>query len=128
MTRPLQRWLQAKPAPTGHGLSYRYLARQIETDLPVTDGGRTVLISSTVPLELSNEACLMFAHFLATELGRRVLLIDGTFGDQGVGSALGHAGAPGFVDTIYGAAFPLSELVVPTARENVFCCRAGGPT
>ncbi len=67
----------------------------------------------------------MFAYFLATELGRRVLLVDGTFGESGVGSALGHAGAPGLLDVVCHAKFPLAQLVQPTARENVFLLPAG---
>ncbi len=119
------RLLQPAVTPKRADLSYRYLARQIDTDLPISGTGRTILVSSAIPLASSNEASLMFACFLATELGRRVLLVDGTFGQSGVGSALGHAGAPGLLDVVCSPNFPLSQLVQPTARENVFLLPAG---
>ena len=67
----------------------------------------------------------MFAHSLAAELGHRVLLVDGTFSNLGVGAALGHAGAPGFIDLVHGANSQLADLVRPTVIENVFVLPAG---
>src|ERR1700733_1273900 len=70
--------------PSAAALSYRFLARQIDMDLPRVGGGRTILMSGSVPSASSNEAMLMFANAIAEELGLRVLLVDGTFSDTGV--------------------------------------------
>ena len=125
LLRHVLRWVQPRPPAATGGLSFRYLARQIDIDLPLNGRGRTILVSSPAPLGLSNEANLMFAHCLATELGRRVLMVDGTFSDRGVGSALGHAGAPGLLDVVCEQGFSLAQLVQPTACENVWLLPAG---
>jgi Mrp family chromosome partitioning ATPase len=129
VSKTVSRWLHPRPASRpiaeSPGLSFRYLARQIDVDLPAGDTGRAILISSPAPMALNNDACLMCAHYLASELGRRVLIVDATFGEDGVGSALGHTDVPGFVDLIYGAGERLALLVRSTARENVFVLPAG---
>jgi Mrp family chromosome partitioning ATPase len=107
------------------GLSYRYLARQIDIDLPRTGGGRTILLSSSVPPTASNEAMLMFSHALAEELGARVLLVDGTFGPEGVGSALGHDGATGLMDLAYDSLHDPFDAVQATSRHNISLLPAG---
>jgi Mrp family chromosome partitioning ATPase len=108
-------------------LSYRFLARQIDTDLPRTNGGRTILLSSSVPPAASNEAMLMFSHALAEELGVRVLLVDGTFGDEGVGTAVGQIGAPGLMDFVYDGGHVPSAAIQPTSRHNISVLPAGRP-
>jgi polysaccharide biosynthesis transport protein len=108
-------------------LSYRFLARQIDNDLPHRDGGRTILLSSSVPAAASNEAMLMFSHALAEELGARVLLVDGTFGAEGVASSLGHDGAPGLMDLIYDRAPVSIDAVLSTPRLNISVLPAGRP-
>lgn len=116
---PLSRLFTRRQAPAMASRSYRYLARQIEVDLPAADGGQAIVISSPDPLTLSNEACLMFAHSLAAELGSRILVVDGTLGEDGVGSALGHAGVPGFLDVVYGVNYPMADLIQRTHHDGV---------
>src|SRR3954452_2767320 len=47
-----------KTADSAATLSYGSLARQIDIDLPRENGGRTILMSSSVPSAASNEAIL----------------------------------------------------------------------
>jgi Mrp family chromosome partitioning ATPase len=107
--------------------SYRYLARQIASERPYAEGGRTILVSSLVPLELSNETLLMFAYFMRDELGCSILLVDGTFREGGIGARLGHNGAPGFLDLVYGNERWAGELVRPTQRRGIFALPVGRP-
>lgn len=116
------RWRSAKfPASR----SYRYLARQIMAELPHDQGGRTILVSSLGPLELSNETLLMFSYFMRDELGCSILLVDGTFREGGISARLGHNGAPGFLDLVYGNQRWLGELVRPTQRRGIFTLPVG---
>jgi Mrp family chromosome partitioning ATPase len=119
------RRLQAAESPAA--LSYRFLARQIATDLPCTNRGRTILLSSSVPAAASNEATLMFSHALAEELGVRVLLVDGTFSADGVGSALGHERAPGLMDFVYDGSHTPFDAILATSRLNISLLPAGQP-
>jgi hypothetical protein len=105
--------------------SYRYLARQISEELPCDEGGRTIVVSSLGPLELSNETLLMFAYFMRDELDCSILIVDGTFREGGVGTRLGHSGAPGFLDLVYGNERWLGELVRPTPRRGIFALPVG---
>jgi Mrp family chromosome partitioning ATPase len=124
----LGRLLRPRSADSPALLSYRFLARQIEMDLPLEDGsGRTILMSSSVPPASSNEAMLLFSYALAEELGSRILLVDSTFGDAGVGAILGHVGAPGVIDLLYGTEHALTDLVLPTKRHNISVLPAGRP-
>ncbi len=117
------RRLQAADSPAA--LSYRFLARQIATDLPCTTGGRTILLSSSVPASASNEATLMFSHALAEELGVRVLLVDGTFSADGVGSTLGHDRAPGLMDFVSDGSHTPFDMILATSRLNISLLPAG---
>lgn len=120
---PLMRRARSPESPAA--LSYRFLARQINIDLPRTHGGRTILLSSSVPPAASNEAMLMFSHALAEELGVRVLLVDATFGGEGIGHVLGHDGAPGLMDLVYDSPFAPSEVIQGTSRHNISVMPAG---
>ncbi|HEY1384572.1 MAG TPA: hypothetical protein VGF43_13200 [Dongiaceae bacterium] len=108
-------------------LSYRFLARQIDVDLPHTGGGRTILISSSVPQASSNEAVLMFAHAMVAELGSQILVVDGTLGDAAVGDLLGHAGDAGLIDFIHDHDRSVADLIKPTSRRNICILPAGRP-
>jgi Mrp family chromosome partitioning ATPase len=108
-------------------LSYRFLARQIDVDLPHTEAGRTILISSSVPQGSSNEAVLMFAHAMVAELGSQILVVDGTLGDDAVGDLLGHAGEVGLIDFIHGRDRSVADLIKPTTRQNICVLPAGRP-
>jgi Mrp family chromosome partitioning ATPase len=122
----LERWLR----PRSRGLrrasrSYRYLARQIEADLPYADRARTILVSSPAPLDLSNATLLMFAYFMRDELGCRILLVDGTLREGGVGARLGFGGTPGFLDLLYGNRSSVRELIRLTQRRGISVLPAG---
>jgi Mrp family chromosome partitioning ATPase len=107
--------------------SYRYLARQIAADFPYREGGRTILISSPGPLELISNTLLMFACYTREELGCRLLLVDGTFREDGVGAVLGHADAPGFRELLYGTEYRLADLICATERPGISLLPAGRP-
>ncbi len=114
-----------KGNPAIASLSYRYLARQIDSDLPVTEGGRVIIFSSPAAMELSNEAMRMLAYFMCDELGCRILLIDGTFDEEGIGWALGHPAGPGFLDVLYGTDRRVKDVVQPTSHANIWVMPAG---
>ena len=105
--------------------SYRYLARQIEADLPPGDTGRCITFGSPGSMRLSVESLLMFSYFMQDELGREVLLIDATFGKNGVGAALGHGGSPGLMELLYDSRHEFNKLVQPTRRGKIFLLPPG---
>ncbi len=118
-------WLGPKDPGSESSRSYRYLARQIEADLPATSGGRLMLLSSPAAISTTSEALLMFSHFMRDELGCRILLIDGTFREGGVGAVLGFDGAPGFLDLVYGRAHRPADVIIPTQRQGISVLPAG---
>lgn len=105
--------------------SFRYLARQIAADLPFGNGGKTILVSSPGTMSLINDTLVMFACYAREELGCRLLVIDGTFRDDGVSALLGHSGAPGVHDLLDGAERRVRDLIQPTERPGVFLLPAG---
>lgn len=107
--------------------SYRYLARQIEADLPAGERSRCIAVGSPASMRMNTESLLMFAYFLQDELGCRVLLVDGTFSAEGVGAALGHSDAPGFLDLLYNGNYALDKAILPTSRRNISLLPAGRP-
>jgi len=62
---------------------------------------------------------LMLSFFIADELGRRVLMVDATLRQSGVGATLGHQDAPGMLDVMYGSDCRLKDLIVSTVRRNI---------
>ena len=121
----VSRWLNP-PTPQGFAsASYRFLARHIQADLPFADGGRVILLSSATSMDLSGESLLMLSFFLRDELGCRILLLDGTLREGGVGAVLGHEDAPGFLDLIYGTELSLDAVVQKTNREHISVLPAG---
>lgn len=122
----LGRFLPARDRGTeGAARPYRYFARQLAVDLPLGQTGRALVISSTQPLEASNETLLMFSYFMRLELDCSILLIDGTFRENGVGTRLGHRGEAGFADLVYGTVRSLPELVRATPRRGISVLPAG---
>ena len=61
-------------------VSYRFLAQQIEGRFADHSGSRTIVFSSADPQDISTETLLTIAYFLHVELGKKVLLVDGSFG------------------------------------------------
>ena len=78
----------------------------------------------------SLEATLELAWCLAQELGHSVLLIDGAFGEPGMGAALslvGESGLTHFLDAPAVDLIDLAELEQPTAHARIFVLPQGQP-
>lgn len=119
------RRLVGRQAASTAARSYGFLARQLAVDLPRTGQGAVLLLSAAVPSASSNEAVLLLANALRAELSSRVLLLDGTFGDQGVGAHLGFSQVPGVLDLVRGENGTLAKLVQPTQHPGVAVLPAG---
>ncbi|MBV8593986.1 MAG: hypothetical protein JOZ27_06795, partial [Caulobacteraceae bacterium] len=121
------RLLEAQLTTTGSPVSYRYLARQIDNDIPASAGGKVVLLSRAAPPAACNESFLLLASTMRRELGCTVLLIDGTFGDGGISASLGLREAPGLADMARGEGLTFADVVVETRLRGVFIVSAGAP-
>ena len=112
-----------KRAPASR--SFRYLARKIELSIPPGDRGRTIVLTSPGSMKVSTETLLMFSYVMQDEIGCKVLLVDATFRDDGVGARLGHRLAPGFMELLYNDEHNFDALVYPTRRQNIHILPAG---
>lgn len=108
--------------------SYRYLARKIDLSMPSREDGRTIVLTSPGSLKVCTETLLMFSYILQDEIGCKVLLVDATFRDDGVGARLGHRLAPGFMELLYNDEHDLDALLQSTERRNIHILPAGRPT
>lgn len=102
--------------------TYSWLALRLERDLPLTDGGRSVLVTAADEDTVGVQAVTELAWHLAEELGHSVLLVDGSFGVAPLSEAFGLERAAGVVDLLSGG--PLSRTVLraaalPTRHESV---------
>ena len=127
--RRRQSWLgrlfrRAPKQDPGASLSYRFLARQIHADLHHREGV-VIVVSSSVPPASSNEMVLLFSHALAEELSARSLVVDATFGADGIGAALDHSSEPGFQELVYQNEHNAIDLIRPTARKDIAILPAG---
>jgi len=117
------------PRPAGSGelpsLAFRHLARRIGT--AQSDGRRTgtILLSALCDAESANDTMLMFAAMLQDELGGRLLVIDATLRDDGIGRALGMARAPGLSDARADAPDAVLEMIQLLPRRSVYLLPAG---
>ena len=108
--------------------SYRYLARQLDNDLAgLGEAGRTVVLGSPGAMRVNTESLLLFAYFLRDELGSKVLLVDATFRNDGIGARLGHSGKRGFMDLLYESDKTVDALIQPTNRRGIHILPAGNP-
>lgn len=125
--RWLNRLFQLPGSKNPASRSYRYLARQIESDLEKCRTSRKIIFTSPDSLEYCNETLLMFAYFLQNELSCKVLIVDATFRRDGVSAYLQQNGAAGFSDVLYDEQYELDSLVQATQKEKIFLLPAGQP-
>ncbi len=107
--------------------SYRFLARQLQTDLEAHEAPRLIALTSSHEIEADTEVALMLAFALQDEFDARVLIIDATFGTGGPGAPLGLLDTPGFMDAVYTGQCEPRDLIAPTARRGVSAISAGRP-
>lgn len=114
-------------APKDHASrSYRYLARKIEEDLPVGRKSRTLIFTSPCPAGLVAETLMMFSYFLQDELDCKVLMVDGTFRQDGLSRRFMSGVYPGFMDLLYGnEGLEPGDLILSTGRKNIFLLPSG---
>ena len=112
---------RTKPA----SISYRYLARHIAVRFEDNERTKCIVFSSADWLTVSNDVLLMVAYFLHTELNTRVLLVDGSFRDDGVSDRFGFTQEAGLSECLYESGHTLSHYIKPTANPGVFVLPAG---
>ena len=115
--------------PSQSAESLGLLALRLRGDLQATAGqGRAVMVVGADDDAASLEATLELAWCLAQELGHSVLLVDGAFGEPGMGEALGLASESGlthFLDAPLGDPIDLARLEQPTAHARIFVLPQG---
>lgn len=93
---------------TGKGLgtvakplsSYSELALRLESDLPEGRRGCSIMLAAATDESVAVSATADLGWHLAEELGREVLLVDGSFGDHGLSRVLGNGTGPGLMSLI----------------------------
>ncbi len=123
----LSRHFRANSRDSAATQSYRRLALQLDFDLGKKEKGHSLMLTAPDSAGITCEATLELAHFLAAELGHRVLLVDGSFGVGGISALLGHEASPGLMDLPRDGTGVLGNAVVPTGQEGVFLLAAGRP-
>ncbi len=88
----------ASPKPASR--SYRYLARQLEGDLPARQDGHVIVLSGACAAPVTVETALMLATALADELACTVLLIDEGLNEGGLAERLGLGQLAGWRDLL----------------------------
>jgi hypothetical protein len=121
----LQRYIASFSTKAPASNRYRYLARQIALDLAHVETYRTVVFSSNESLQVNSEILMMFAYLLHDELGCKVLMIDGTFRDEGLTEAFGHVGATGFMNLLYEDELDSQSLVIPAVKDSIYVLPSG---
>lgn len=104
------------------------LALRLDRELANEHRACTVFIAGTDDDTAGAEACAELGLTLAEEYGRSVLIVDATFGKQGIGAMLGDGSAPGLVDLLEKDDFgthQLRALCQPTVNELVSWLPAG---
>ena len=102
--------------------SFSLLALRLRADLHLQDTGRCLLIAAADDDAVGLEATLELAWCLAEELGHTVLLVDGAFGDNGLGAALGLTDQPGLaecLDAPLDGEPLLDRLIQPTEHARI---------
>lgn len=106
--------------------SFRYLARKIELDMPKGEDGHAIIITSPGSIKVNTDTLLMFSYVIQDEIGCKVLLVDATFRDDGIGARLGYQSAPGFMEMLYDDDDDERDpLVRATERKNISILPAG---
>lgn len=91
------------------------LALRLERDLAQEGRGSSVLVMAADYDRVSVETTTEVAWHLAEDLGRRVLLVDGSFNRSGLTEVLGGAQSPGMLDLL--ATETLSEEAIRTTMR-----------
>lgn len=111
--------------------SYSELALRLESDLPKDQRGRSVMLAATTDESVAVSAIADLGWHLAEELGREVILVDGSFGEHGLSRMLDDGSGPGLSSLIEDAEFDnLDPETVwaatrPTRHPNVRFLRRG---
>lgn len=96
-------------------MAYSRLAMRLERDLSQGERGASVLIMAAHYERVAVEASTELAWHFAEDLGRTVLLVDGSFGRNGcLTKALGAVDEPGLLDI----------LASEASRQRLACGRA----
>jgi hypothetical protein len=125
-------WSRARDDPGSDPLGL--LALRLRGDLPLREaGGRSLLVVGADHEEAARQTALGLAWCFADELGHSVLLIDGAFGGDALGAALGAPGQPGLVEWLQAGttdtqiATGLDTWVQATAHSRVKVLTRGAP-
>lgn len=105
--------------------TYRYLVQRIAAQSERGKPIKTVLVSAVCGAEAANEALLLLSAMMQDELGGRLLVIDATLRDGGIGTQLGARGIPGLSEARPDDPSGLSRLVRPLGRDSLFLLGAG---
>ncbi|MBK8959389.1 MAG: hypothetical protein IPM80_13370 [Proteobacteria bacterium] len=98
-------------------MAYSRLAMRLERDLLHEEHGASVLIMAADYDRVAIEASTELAWHFAEDLGRRVLLVDGSFGRNGLTKALGGDRAPGLQDILTSGA-PMDAALRAAMRRT----------
>jgi Mrp family chromosome partitioning ATPase len=108
-------------------MAYSRLAMRLERDLLHDEHGASVLIMAADYERVAVEASTELAWHFAEDLGRRVLLVDGSFGHHGLSKALGGQHDAGLQDVLSGRV-ALDSAVRRTAHPTISFLPCGGQT
>ena len=112
---------------TPPALTYEFLVHQLDKDLAADGATKIVLISPTAPPQAGNDATLMLSQALASELGARVVMVDGVFGSSAISSDLGLYNRPGFADWLYEEEDDLEACILTAGHHRLSILPAGYP-
>jgi Mrp family chromosome partitioning ATPase len=104
------------------------LALRLDRQLGNEERACTLFIAGADDDMAGAEACAELALSLADEYGRSVLMVDATFGTQGIGSLLRDGAGPGLSELLDGdhvSAEQIAGAVLPTTHDLVSCLPAG---
>jgi hypothetical protein len=102
--------------------SYRYMARLLEREFGSRAGGQLLALTDVDGDGVAQEAALMLAHCLQSELDADVLVVDARLKAQarGLSAQFGALGKPGFAELIEGvSSVALADCRLPTVVPRV---------
>src|SRR5262249_53323666 len=100
---------------------FRVIKRELLTN--VSDGpaknSNLIMVTSALRHEGKTFVAITLAMSMATEVDRRVLLVDGDVARPSMLPRLGLAPAPGFLDLLVDPSIPLSDILLHTNVEKL---------
>jgi Mrp family chromosome partitioning ATPase len=105
--------------------SYRYLVRRIAAARADGQPARTILLSAMCDVDAANEVSLLLSATLQDELGGRLLIIDATLRNDGIGASLGIDRKPGLSEARAQDPWRALEMLHLLSRKGVFALGAG---